>query len=231
MQIRKQSASARQGQGGWGGDTWGGGWGGGLPAGKPADDKPKDRALVYVTNFPAGLDEASIKDMLGGDQVVSVKVVSNDTATYTSALVRFASEEEATEVIKSVNGQVPEGWEKPIQASFAADKEAHMKGGKGKKGKEGKGGFGYEPYGGGGSWGSSWGGDGWGKGGKGKIEVTMEDLVQMIISTGALPGGTGKPGGMPDTVTQVFIAGLPGDCTDLHLYHLWHALARSLPEA
>ena len=56
--------------------------------------------------------------------VNSVKVLTKLEDSWSAALVRFASEDEATAVVDGLNGQIPEGLETdtPIKVSFATPK-------------------------------------------------------------------------------------------------------------
>merc|ERR1719469_217124 len=45
----------------------------------------------------------------------------------------------------------------------------------------------------------------------------MEDIVNLMSESGALPGGDGKDRSM---ITEVYMHGLPSDCNDLHMYKI-----------
>lgn len=191
---------------------------------------------VYISEMPAEVDEAQVNTIFGAyGKVNSVKVLPGQGKT--AALVRFATEEEATWVVDNLNGNIPQGLDTPIQAKYA-NQYAKGKG----KGDDWSPSVRYTPYGGGKSgdskgWGksdsksydksySSW--DNSGKGGgkdkgtsKGKGKDKGKESGIKVIKKGlqladALPGGKWS-----NDAGALWIGGLPKDTTDLDLYHIF----------
>merc|ERR1719393_441093 len=68
------------------------------------------------------------------------------------------------------------------------------------------------------------------EGGKGKgkrDEVPMELIVRGLVESGGLPGGNGRDG---NSGIEVYIHGLPSDCTDLHLYKVFSPFGQISPK-
>jgi len=91
---------------------------------------------LYVTNLPHGLDENMVSQFFaiyGNVQqcrVLPCPVPNGKTA----ALVRFASIDEATSIMRTLNGQVLTGLSEPVQIKYATPKKGKGEG----KGKDSK---------------------------------------------------------------------------------------------
>lgn len=77
---------------------------------------------LYITNLPEGLDEAMVRQFFSiYGTVTSAKVLQSPIANGKSAaLLRFSSVEEASSIMKTLNGTVPTGLKEPVQIKFAA---------------------------------------------------------------------------------------------------------------
>lgn len=182
---------------------------------------------LFVTKMPVGLTEPDIEEFFGAfGNVLSCKIVSKPGQPNTSALIRFSCAEEAALVVKTLNGTIPDGMSTPIEVTFAK----HSMGSSTPQGLAGAGAGMRQLLGGGMGMGMAMGMGmnpmagtvavkGQGKGnGKGKLGIDIMDVVLgAIIESGALPGGTGTK---DCPVHEVFIHGLPADCSTAHLYQL-----------
>mmetsp|Transcript_57062 Transcript_57062/g.167068 ORF Transcript_57062/g.167068 Transcript_57062/m.167068 type:complete len:251 (+) Transcript_57062:73-825(+) len=163
---------------------------------------------LYISDLPAGIDEPTLQQIFGAyGTIMSCKVLPQKMPGQKgAALVRFASQQEATWIVDNLNGNMPEGLSEPVAVKYAMNTPGGKDGGYGKGyGKDGKGGWaGAEraaPY-----------GKGMGKdGGKGGIK----SLIIGASKQGLLPGG-----GQKVDEHCVYIKGLPTDTTDLELYKL-----------
>eukprot|EP00930_Biecheleria_cincta_P031096 TRINITY_DN21574_c0_g1_i1.p1 TRINITY_DN21574_c0_g1~~TRINITY_DN21574_c0_g1_i1.p1 ORF type:complete len:442 (+),score=70.55 TRINITY_DN21574_c0_g1_i1:22-1326(+) len=257
--------------GGGGGDTSGGGGysamnGGGFSGsrsspyqmqsrmGPGGGGEPSDN--VFATSLPSGLEENDVKKIFGAyGTVLSAKIVSKPEMSFTSALIRFASSDEALKIVESLNGNIPHLLTAPIEVRFANSRQGGNKG----KGADSNGAAGYGgggPYGvsvggaysggfdggyggcGGGSGFDGGYGDGGGfnsmmmKGCKGKgkgkdgEQVTADQMVRTLEQSGVLPGS-----GMDRSqVIEVFVFGLPPDTKDEHLYRMFSPFGQISPK-
>ena len=127
---------------------------------------------VFVTDLPAEMDEDSLKGIFGAYGTVTYgKMFQSKGKPTCSAIVEFASIDEATWVVENVSGTVPDGLSAPVTVAFKTKKPKGDKGGGKGKGwsddwGKGRGGDSWGKSGGGG-WGKGAGGDSWGKGGGG----------------------------------------------------------------
>jgi len=172
--------------------------------GEPSDN-------LYVTNLPSGLEESMVSQFFSiYGTVTSCKVLKNPIATgKTAALVRFASIEEATSILQTLNGTVPTGLEEPVQVKFASKKvEPAVKGaGKGAweappslaQGGMGKMGAMGAAKGGYGKWDGKWDGGG----------AAAHAAAAPYFAAGQQNGGW-----EPEISDNIYIQGLPAGTTD-----------------
>lgn len=215
---------------------------------------------LFFTDLPPNMTDEQIAAVLGQyGTIVSVKNVSKPMQPWTAALVRYASHEEAKYVQTALNGGIPQGLEKPVVVRYANApgggkgwwSKAYGKdwGGKdwgtgsGKdwgaaSGKDWSSGYSARssPY----DTGASWGGYGkgsstgtYGKGpsslepaGKGVCTVPMDTIVAALEASGQLPGGST----FVNDDGCIFIAGLPRDCEDIHLYRIFSPFGPIYPK-
>eukprot|EP00448_Togula_jolla_P008041 CAMPEP_0170597044 /NCGR_PEP_ID=MMETSP0224-20130122/15485_1 /TAXON_ID=285029 /ORGANISM="Togula jolla, Strain CCCM 725" /LENGTH=284 /DNA_ID=CAMNT_0010921465 /DNA_START=54 /DNA_END=908 /DNA_ORIENTATION=+ len=132
-----------------------------------------------------------------------------------AALVRFATQDEATWVRDNLDGNIPQGLTSPVSVKYA---NSGAKGTWGKSdGQWGKGdgqakGAWSSPYDGKGAA----KGKGKGKGGKGVTTCSMAVLKDGLVKAEALPGGRWSHDGH-----ALFVGGLPRDTTDIDLYQIF----------
>lgn len=157
--------------------------------GEPSDN-------LYVTNLPSGLDESMVMQFFSiYGTVTTCKVLTNPIFTgRTAALVRFASVEEATSILQTLNGSVPTGLDEPVQVKFAAKKDPTKGGGAAGMGATGaqKGGYGQ------------WAG--------GVIPPT--NAVSPYGNPAAAKGGTPGSWGEPEISDNIYVQGLPAGTTE-----------------
>mmetsp|Transcript_53876 Transcript_53876/g.136805 ORF Transcript_53876/g.136805 Transcript_53876/m.136805 type:complete len:280 (+) Transcript_53876:65-904(+) len=198
---------------------------------------------VFIGDLPVDLSKEDCEAVFAQyGTVTSCRVNPPKAGGKASALVRFASVEEATWVIENLNGNLAEGLEEPIVARFAnapggggkgwgdsqggkswgkGDQSWGGKGGKswGGKGDESWGGKRSEPYssgkgkGKGKGGGQSW--DGGKGGGKSSAPASFQILMSAVKKQGLLGGGH-----IP-IECQVYVKNLPSDTTDADLYKLF----------
>jgi len=220
--------------------AWGGPYDAGKGAGKSdGKDEPSDN--LYVAGLPPGTDDDFIKALFASyGTVTSCRVLPQKSpGSSMHALVRFSSVEEATTIKDTVTGGMVDGSTEPLKCTFASKPSGGGSWGKdgGSWGKDGGSwGKGGNSWGKGMSWGDGGKGDGGmgdggkadggkadggkadggkgkgGKGGKGKMDQVMEAFQQAQC----LPGCD-----LGNDHNNVYIAGLPSDCTDLHLFKLF----------
>lgn len=208
---------------------------------------------VFATSMPSGLEENDVKKIFGSyGTVISAKIVSKPEMSFTSALIRFASCDEALSIVESLNGNIPHLLTAPIEVRFANSRQGGGGGGKG-KGADSNGGAGFGDggaFGGGaytggfdGGYGGFAGGSGFDggygdggmmmggcKGGKGKGkdggQFSADQMVMTLEQSGALPGS-----GMDrNQVIEVFVFGLPPDTKDEHLYRMFSPFGQISPK-
>lgn len=164
---------------------------------------------LYITGLPPNIDVESVRQLFGQyGTVVQCKVLPapNENAPR-HALVRFTSADEAAAVKKNLAGYALEGVNEPLVVEFAIKKEYYSGGNE--YGKAGKG-----------SWDAGqadWGGKGAGKGKSngGMAYGGMEAVLQGFLEAQCLPGHE-----LGNDDNCLYIAGLPRDCDDVHLYRL-----------
>jgi len=162
---------------------------------------PSER--VFISGLPADLDNNKLKDILEAyGTIKNVKVMSGGTA-----IITFATLDEAKWIVENLDGNMPEGLTKPINTKYA-----HASGGGG-----GKGGWGKSEGGWGGASSGPYGKGGWDKGfGKG---ASIQMLKQSLVMMGVLPGG--KSSKERSDAQQLYIKGLPSDTTDNDLHDIF----------
>lgn len=205
---------------------------------------------VYVADLPDGVDDLQVGNIFGsyGEIVWCKGIPAKMPGKKNAALIEFSTIEEATWFCENLNGNIPEGLTSPIQVHYSVSKEKSEKGKGGKDksgkvgkdagkgwgkskawdgGKNGKGGYGKADVGKAGGYqmaspyvapaapyGAPAGKSGKGgkdaKGGKGG----MKGLLKGAIKSGITPWGE-RP-----TENQMYVKGLPDDCTDRDLYDL-----------
>jgi len=143
---------------------------------------------VWIGDLPAGMDKGSLATIFEAyGTVVECRVMpGKDEAAKSCAMVRFATVEMATWIVDSLNGNIPEGLQEPIQCRYANAP-------KGKGGGDGKGAAG-------GSWGPYGGGGGTAKGGGGKAGFQAPPPSDNVW-IGDLPVGTEQ-----ESLGQIFQA-------------------------
>lgn len=150
------------------------------------NDTPPSTNL-YIGSLPASLDKAGLQALFKdyGTIVDSRVLPPKGNGTKSSAMVRFASQEEATWLVENLNGNMPEGLDEPIVVRYAF------------------GGNAYEskppmprstPYGDGGA--ANWGGA-WGCGGKSDKGASWGgcEMADPWLGKGASWGAWGADGG------------------------------------
>lgn len=214
-----------------GGSSWGkygADSGGGDSGGEGGDN-------LYIRGLPEGIDEPWLKEALTGlAPVVSVRVLPNPSPDGTcAALTRFQSATDAARVIELLNGQCPEWCTQRLMVKYATSKgSAPARGGGGGGGYAQKMASGSSMEGFGEQLAALAGADG-GFGGLGDasaverlltggngMELTAEFLVKMVNEAVVLPGAEGYQ----NNDATIYIAGLPGDTTDDHVYQLFSPL-------
>jgi RNA recognition motif-containing protein len=169
----------------------------GMDKGQPSDN-------LFISGFPEGFDEASLRTIMGAyGNITQCKVMASQPGRNAAAMVRFSTVDEAKWIVDNLSGNIPQGLTDPVDCKFAMSQEQkHASMAKGmEKGK----GYGDGPYGG--------GGKGGGKPGK----CSVKTLVKGLQEAGALPGG----GQTVNDENTLFVAGLPYDTTDTDLYKIF----------
>jgi RNA recognition motif-containing protein len=177
---------------------------------------------VFISDLPDGMDDASVKNLFGAyGNVTWCKATQKGKGKGSAALVTFADTVDSSWFVENLNGNIPEGLETAIKVAFSPSK-----GGKAGKDNGGKGGYG-KADGGKSAWGKdaspygkgkgAEGGKG-GKGGKGgDVEINTKGLIKGAMKGGILPS---FPGERP-LENQLYVRGLPSDCTDRDVYELF----------
>lgn len=81
---------------------------------------PPPSANLYVKGLPAGLTELEVQTLFSGyGEVCSCKVLDQGTQGCTVAMVRMVNMEDATWVVENVNGNIPDGFQNPVQIRYA----------------------------------------------------------------------------------------------------------------
>lgn len=175
--------------------------------------------------MPEGLDEESIKTVFGQyGSIISIRITSKPGMNFTSCLARFASLEEASGVVQGLNGQIPNGLSQPVTVRYAnnpagagggvpASQAAQVAHQVAVQLAQGQGSARYQPYASGAA--QNGGAKGAGKGAQ--AGHGMNDIIEAMWDSGAMPGGDGRT---RESHVEMFIFGLPPDCTDLHLYQM-----------
>jgi len=177
---------------------------------------------IFITDLPADIDDPTLQSVFGAyGSIKSCKLLPGQGKC--SALIRFASQEEATWIVDNLNGNLAQGLSTPVQVRYAnpqgVGKGAPAGGAWAPAGKDGKGGGDrWSPYGnGGGKGGDPWGAKGGGGGGgKGKGGGTIAVLKKGLQYAGVLPGGKWN-----NDENALFVGGLPPDTTDTDLYEIF----------
>merc|ERR1719217_1234282 len=113
-------------------------------AGKGMDKGPPSDNL-FISGFPEGFDEASLRTIMGAyGNITQCKVMASQPGRKAAAMVRFSTVDEAKWIVDNLNGNIPQGLTEPVNCSYAVDKSA--KGGDKGAGKGWDGGKGYTPY-------------------------------------------------------------------------------------
>lgn len=233
------------GKGSGKGDYWAsdpsisGGYGAGIQSGgflagaKVGETQAADN--LYIKGLPPHHTEDTLKQVFGAYGLVTSTRVLQSNATNanptgeTIALVRMGSADQAAWMVENLNGNIPQGLDRPIIVRYADAKGAKgapmMKGGKG----DGR----FSPYDGvGGKGGPK------GFGGVGKIAVAAaaaapgSDLQAVLANTLAVlgqqaSGGAGQvaladENGIADRDrSSLYIKGLPPEAGDLLLYRIF----------
>eukprot|EP00401_Gymnodinium_catenatum_P018330 CAMPEP_0117484740 /NCGR_PEP_ID=MMETSP0784-20121206/14609_1 /TAXON_ID=39447 /ORGANISM="" /LENGTH=284 /DNA_ID=CAMNT_0005279313 /DNA_START=79 /DNA_END=933 /DNA_ORIENTATION=- len=208
---------------------------------------------LFIGDLPAELTKEDVDRIFSSYGTVQDSRVlpPKSEGQNASALVRFASVEEASWIVENLNGNIAEGLTDPVVVRFANAPGSNWKAA-GKDSKGGKAGWG-EKEGGYGAWGG-WGGKG-GKDGKDGKDGKAAWRPMPYGKDGKGPGkGLGKMaakgGGKPDCFKTVYSAArkggvlggghvpedciiyvrnLPPDTTDLDLYKLFSPFGAIAP--
>mmetsp|Transcript_63231 Transcript_63231/g.150810 ORF Transcript_63231/g.150810 Transcript_63231/m.150810 type:complete len:302 (+) Transcript_63231:98-1003(+) len=236
-----------KGKAAWGSHPYGGKGGPGFFQEAPPNDN------LYVTSLPEGIDLETVKELFNQySLVVQAKVLNNPRgAGKMAALVQFGSVEEAAAVKEAIAGAggIPAGLAEPIQIAFADPAKAM-----GQKGAAAAGAAAAatQPM----AWntfappsrpigppisapmsfqnkgaappmpGATWGkGKGKVGAGKGPSSNTAQSVVVGFEQSGGLPGGTNYS----NDAGCVYVAGLPEDTSDIHLYRIFSAFGAIAP--
>jgi len=137
---------------------------------------------VWIGDLPAGVDKGTLATVFEAyGTVVECRVMpGKDETAKPCAMIRFANTDMATWVVDNLNGNIPEGFQEPIQCRYANAPS------KGKGDGKGGGPYGGAAWGGGGK--DAWGGAAKGGAGKGMAPAAASDNVWV----GDLPVGTEK---------------------------------------
>jgi len=224
-----------------GGDSSGAGvLSGAYPAGaKGGEQMPGPSDNLYVKGLPPFYSEDLICQVFGAYGPVSSTRVLQSNATNsnpsgeTIALVRMRSAEHASWIVANLNGNIPQGLDRPILARYA-----DAKGGKGMQGMlglpkgasvDGR----YSPYPGVGGKGGVKGFDGGGKVAAAAVAAApCPDIQAVLAKTLAVlgqqaSGGSAEPppvdeGNIADRdQSSLYIKGLPPEAGDLFLYKVF----------
>lgn len=171
---------------------------------------------VFIGDLPAHITKEDCESIFQGyGSITQCRVMAPKApGAKASALVRFASVEEAQWVVDNLSGNLAEGLEEPIVARFANAPGAKSWG-KGEDG--GKSSYRSEPYSKGG-YGGGWSNDGdaGGRGGKGKgVPGSFRSLYGAVKGAGLLGGGH-----VPNEC-QIYVKNLPRDTSDVDLFRLF----------
>jgi len=229
----------RRGGGGRGGK--GGGGGGGKGGGKDRDrDDGRDRRdnkgsneqqanNLYVTGLPADIDEQKLRGIFSEHGKVSqCKVLPPRPGEQkTVALIRFDRADDARRTKDALNNTTLPGTSNPVQVRFAENKNA--KGGDGDRGDRGgdrgdrggdRGDRGGDRGDRGGDRGDR-GGDRGDRGGNSGPVRVQGSGVDGIVSTFEAIGPLKATRGHEHHKGQLYVAGLPPDTGNVHLYRLF----------
>merc|ERR1719217_691318 len=109
-------------------------------AGKGMDKGPPSDNL-FISGFPEGFDEASLRTIMGAyGNITQCKVMASQPGRKAAAMVRFSTVDEAKWIVENLSGNIPQGLTDPIDANYARNKDD--------KGAGKDGGWGKGPYGG-----------------------------------------------------------------------------------
>lgn len=186
-------------------------------------EEPGDN--LYIRGLPEGIDEPWLKEALNNlAPVISVKVLTNPSPDGTcAALVRFESEADAARVIQLLNGQSPEWCTQRLLVKYANRRNPAVPRGGGNFDQGGTGAFGG--FGGLGGFGGMapqgvsavdqllMGGS--------SMEINADFLVKMVNEAVVLPGAGAQ---QHNSEATVYVAGLPGDTVEDHVYQMFSPL-------
>jgi len=172
---------------------------------------PEPNDNLYVTGLPLSLDNDLLRQFFAAyGSVGQCKVLpSRPNATGSVALVRFTSIAEATKVKTKLDGTVPEGHQEPLRLKYASsqmrDKESEAAPKAGAPGSvppppPGK--------------------------TQGRGQFSIKILLTGFENAGSMPAGSG----FAADERAVYVAGLPGDCEDIHLYQLFSPFGPIAPK-
>jgi len=165
-----------------------------------AEVPPSDN--LYVMGLPTGMANETLKQLFAAHGRVSqCRVLTNPSGEgKCAALVRFESLDEAKLVKEKLNGSVLDGLTEPVSVRFADPPETKTARASG----EGR------------------------AAGKGCVvgAVGIEALASSFEGNGALPGGRGYEGSQH----ALYIAGLPPDTANIHLYKLFASFGAIRPK-
>lgn len=170
---------------------------------------------VYITDLPEMIDDEMVRTVFGAyGMVMSVKAMPGKTPGQKgAALVRFATVDEATWVVENLSGNIPQGFDSPVNVRFANQRS---KGGKGDGGGFGGcGGYGKGAPAAQVNWSDPYGGKGAGKGKGGKGGCDIKTLLDGLFRSGAMPGG------QKDEGRCLYVTGFPADTTDFDIYKMF----------
>jgi len=187
--------------------------------------EPSDH--VIIGNLPEDLDETALKTNFEAYGTIKwCKLFNGKGGGKKSAMIEFASVEEATWLVENLDGNVPLGLETEVTVKFKPPKGAGGGGGGG--GGFGKGGggnrsapYGVVPAGKGGKMGGKMMGMMMGMSGEAS---TVNDLWKGLLRNKVLPGGT-----WANDERTVCVSGLPSDTTDHDLLKIFSPFGAIAP--
>lgn len=179
--------------------------------------EPEISDNIYVQGLPAGTSQESLHETFsefGNIQSIKLLPPKGPDASC-AALIRYDSTETAKLTKEILNGQTPEGFSMPLIVRYA-----NIRGSKGEKA-----GYSGEK---GGAWAQTQYVNGKGNGNypappppavevNGSESLSCISLVDMVYQSDMLPGGKKYY----NVGASLYVAGLPWDCTDTHLYKMF----------
>eukprot|EP00928_Gymnodinium_smaydae_P090287 TRINITY_DN74113_c0_g1_i1.p1 TRINITY_DN74113_c0_g1~~TRINITY_DN74113_c0_g1_i1.p1 ORF type:complete len:365 (-),score=61.74 TRINITY_DN74113_c0_g1_i1:119-1213(-) len=192
----------------WPGKGFGKDKGKGFAAGPDTTNK-----TIFIGNLPGDMTEQMLHSIFGAyGTIVGSKLMDPNSLGFRGAVVELSTVQEAKWLVENLDGNLPEGLTGTESIKVNFKQQSY-----GKAGDKGCGGFGG-PYDGG------KGDKGCGKGGKGSCSI--KTLVDGLMSSGAMPGGTQYS----NDQNALFVGGLPPDTTNLDLFWIFSPFGPIAPK-